>query len=238
MRLLPPVRRRHRAPLRDEPRQLSLLDRLATHPTELDHGEVQTRRASTTTAAWSTPCSTAGIRPFPTLYHWDLPQALEEAGGWPARDTAGRFADYADILIRRLGDRVTDWILFNEPSVFTTFGYLVGAHAPGRRSLDDTLRATHVVNLAQGEAFRAMKASCPEARVGSAFSFSPCEPAGDSAGDEDAAERFHRFLNTWYLEPALHGRYPDVFRKACRGSRWGFATATSSSCGRRSTSSA
>ena len=111
----------------------------------------------------------AGIRPFPTLYHWDLPQALEDAGGWPERDLAGRFADYAEIVMKGLGDLVTDWMIFNEPMIFTIMGYLVGIHAPGRRSLDDFLRATHTVNLAQGDALRAMRACDSNARIGTAF---------------------------------------------------------------------
>ena len=73
----------------------------------------------------------AGIRPFPTLYHWDLPQALEDAGGWANRDTAGRFTDYSELVIDALGDRISNWMVFNEPSVFTMLGYLVGIHAPG-----------------------------------------------------------------------------------------------------------
>lgn len=153
----------------------------------------------------------AGIRPFPTLYHWDLPQALEDRGGWPERDTAGRFADYADVTVRALGDVVSDWMIFNEPKVFTVFGYLAGIHAPGRRSLPDFLRATHTVNLAQAEAFRAMRAARSDARIGTAFNMSPCEPAGDREEDGEAAERWHRFVNLWFLEPALHGRYPDAF---------------------------
>lgn len=72
----------------------------------------------------------AGIRPFPTLFHWDLPQTLEDAGGWPERDTAGRFADYAELVVRALGDRIGEWMLLNEPGVFTTMGYLIGIHAP------------------------------------------------------------------------------------------------------------
>jgi len=153
----------------------------------------------------------AGIRPFPTLYHWDLPQALEDRGGWPERDTAGRFADYAEVTVRGLADLVDDWLIFNEPSVFTAMGYLAGIHAPGRRSLDDFLRAGHTVNLAQGEAFRAMRAARPEARLGTAFNMSPCEPAGDTEADAAAAERWHRLVNLWYLEPALRGRYPEAF---------------------------
>jgi beta-glucosidase len=151
------------------------------------------------------------IRPLVTLYHWDLPQALEDAGGWPNRDLASRFADYAQIVAGALGDRVSDWILFNEPSVFTFSGYLEGSHAPGRASLFDFLRATHVVNLAQGEGFRALKAVRPASRVGTAFNMSPCEPASSSDEDKRAAERAHAITNAWFVEPALRGRYPDAF---------------------------
>ncbi len=153
----------------------------------------------------------AGMRPFPTLYHWCLPQALEEAGGWPNRDLAGRFADYAEVVGSALGDRIDEWMLFNEPSIFTTLGYLVGVHAPGRREPDAFLRATHTVNLAQGEAFRALRAVAPAARIGTAFNMTACEPAGDSGADVEAAERWHRFANEWYLAPALRGRYPEAF---------------------------
>jgi beta-glucosidase len=153
----------------------------------------------------------AGIRPFPTLYHWDLPQALEDRGGWPERDTAWRFADYAEAVVRRLGDRVPDWMIFNEPTIFTTLGYLAGYHAPGRKDPDAFLRATHAVNLAQGEAFRAMRSVRSDLRIGTAFSMSPCEPDGDSEADAGAAERWHALTNLWYLETALHGRYPDAY---------------------------
>jgi beta-glucosidase len=152
----------------------------------------------------------AHIRPFVTLYHWDLPQALEDAGGWPNRDTAARFADYAQTVAQALGDRVSDWMLFNEPDAFVDLGYLEGTHAPGRKSLLDFLRATHVVNLAQGEGFRAVKAVRPQARVGSAFSMSPCEPASNSDEDKLAAERAHAITNMWFVEPALRGRYPEA----------------------------
>ncbi len=153
----------------------------------------------------------AGIRPLPTLYHWDLPQALEDRGGWPNRDTAARFADYVDVVARALGDRVSDWTLFNEPTAFTNDGYLEGKGAPGRTSILDFLRATHVVNLAQGTGFRALKAVAPKARVGSAFNMSFAEPATNSAEDRLAAERTHAIMNLWFLEPALHGRYPEAF---------------------------
>jgi beta-glucosidase len=152
----------------------------------------------------------ARIRPFVTLYHWDLPQALEDAGGWPARDTASHFANYVDLVARALGDRVSDWMLFNEPLAFTYRGYLEGSYAPGRQSLLDFLRASHTVNRAQAAGFRALKATRPSARVGTAFSMSPCEPATGSEEDRLAAERAHAITNLWFLEPALKGRYPEA----------------------------
>jgi len=152
----------------------------------------------------------ARIRPFVTLYHWDLPQALEDAGGWPNRDTAARFADYVRLVAQALGDRVSDWMLFNEPAAFVDLGYLEGRHAPGRKSLLDFLSATHVVNLAQGGGFRALKAERSGARVGTAFNMSPCEPATNSDDDKLAADRAHAITNVWFLEPALHGKYPDA----------------------------
>jgi beta-glucosidase len=153
----------------------------------------------------------AGIRPFPTLYHWDLPQALEDRGGWSNRDTAGRFADYAEAVVRSLGDRVTDWMIFNEPSIFTLMGYLIGIHAPGRRDPEAFLRSVHTVNLAQADAFRAMRSRGADLRIGSAFNMSPCEPRGDAEADAAAAERWHGLINLLYLEPALNGRYPEAF---------------------------
>lgn len=152
----------------------------------------------------------ARIRPFVTLYHWDLPQALDDAGGWPNRDTAERFADYVQLMAQALGDRVTDWMVLNEPDAFVDLGYLEGTHAPGHKSLLDFLRATHVVNLAQGAGFRALKATRPAARVGTAFSMSACEPGTDSEADKLAAERAHAIMNTWFLEPALRGRYSEA----------------------------
>ena len=152
----------------------------------------------------------AHIRPFVTLFHWDLPQALEDAGGWPNRDTASRFADYVQIMAQALGDRVSDWMIFNEPDAFVDLGYLEGEHAPGHTSLLDFLKATHVVNLAQGAGFRALKATRPGSRVGTAFSMSPCEPATDSEADKVAAERAHAVTNLWFLDTAMNGRYPEA----------------------------
>jgi beta-glucosidase len=151
----------------------------------------------------------AGIRPLATLYHWDLPQALEAQGGWPNRDTAQYFADYAATVGAILADRVDHWLLFNEPKTFTGAGYWQGVHAPGRRDPLAFLKATHTVNLAQGGAFRALKAIDSRLQVGSAFDVGPMFPATPSYADMAAAERWHRFQNLWFIYPALHGHYPE-----------------------------
>ena len=151
----------------------------------------------------------AGIRPFPTLFHWDLPQALEDAGGWPNRDTAQRLADYAQIVTAALGDRVRQWTILNEPYVFTVLGYGLGIHAPGRKEPLACLRATHVANLAQGLAFRAIKAVDATLEVGAAISVGPTKPVTSSDADRAAAERQYKFANLWFVEPALKGHYPD-----------------------------
>jgi beta-glucosidase len=151
----------------------------------------------------------AGIRPFPTLYHWDLPQTLEDAGGWPNRDTANRFADYVSIVARALGDRIGQWAVFNEPKTFTAVGYWNGTHAPGRKDWPAFLKATHTVNLAQGMGFRALKAANSRLQVGSAFDVGPMYPASSRYEDLAAAERWHRFENLWFVITALRGHYPE-----------------------------
>jgi beta-glucosidase len=153
----------------------------------------------------------AGIRPFCTLYHWDLPLALEDRGGWPNRDLSGYFADYAGILAKHLGDRITIWAPFNMPWSFTYMGYGVGAFPPGRANFSDFLKAAHTVSLAQGECFRALKANSAKATVGSAYGMSPAYPKTDSAADRAAADRYHAMNNVFFLEAAMHGRYPKAF---------------------------
>ncbi len=153
----------------------------------------------------------AGIRPSCTLYHWDLPQALQDKGGWPNRDMAGWFADYAAIVTKALGDRVTAYAIFNEPYVFCYCGYGIGVHAPGIADMGQCLKAAHVANLAQGDAFRAMRAIAPNAQIGGAYNMSPAVPATDSAEDRAAAERMHAVNNIFFIEPALTGAYPKAF---------------------------
>jgi beta-glucosidase len=153
----------------------------------------------------------AGIRPFCTIYHWDLPQALEDRGGWPNRDLAGYYAEFAGTLAKHLGDRVTTWAPFNMPWTFTYYGYGVGIFPPGRASFGDFLKAAHTVNLAQGEAFRAIKAASSKATVGSAYGMAPAYPKTQSEADRAATARYHAMNNLYFLEPAMRGTYPKAF---------------------------
>jgi beta-glucosidase len=152
-----------------------------------------------------------GIRPFPTLYHWDLPQALQDEGGWANREIVGHFTKYAETCINALGDRVKHWMVFNEPWVFSFLGYAVGFHAPGIRDREQGMRAMHNVNLAQASALRAMRAVGTAEALGTAFSMSASYPYSDSAEDKAAADRHHGFNNDWFLRPLLKGEYPTAY---------------------------
>ncbi|MCS6801506.1 MAG: GH1 family beta-glucosidase [Chloroflexota bacterium] len=150
----------------------------------------------------------AGITPWVTLYHWDLPQALEDEGGWPNRETAAAFADYAEIVARRLGDRVKHWITLNEPWCSSILGYERGEHAPGKRSTPLALRAAHTLLLGHGMAARALRALWPEARVGITHILTPAYPASDAPLDLAAAARYDAAFNRWFLDPVLGRGYP------------------------------
>jgi beta-glucosidase len=153
----------------------------------------------------------AGITPLPTLFHWELPQALQETGGWANRDVAGYFADYCTDVVERLGDRADTWLIFNEPFVFTLAAYFTGVIAPGIRDTELALRTSHIANLAQGLAVRAVRATGRAKSVSCAFSMSGFHPESDSEEDSQAAERLHAFNNVWFLEPVQNGRYPDAY---------------------------
>jgi beta-galactosidase len=157
----------------------------------------------------------AGIAPYATLYHWDLPQALQDAGGWTARDTARRFADYAQVVFDRIGDRVDTWFTFNEPWVAAFLGHASGVHAPGLRSAADAFVSAHHMLLAHGLGLEALRAR-GAARAGVVLNLSPVlTPAqlGDmSTGipeeDAEAVARIDALHNRQFLEPVLRGRYP------------------------------
>jgi beta-glucosidase len=159
----------------------------------------------------------AGIAPVATLYHWDTPQPLEDAGGWLSRDTAYRFAEYAAIVGERLGDRVRMWIPLNEPMVVTMFGYGVGGHAPGKRLLFGALPTAHHQLLGHGLAVRALRAA-GAGTVGIANNHLPVWPASDSEEDHTAAQTYHRLINGLFADPVLLGRYPaDELTEAMPG---------------------
>jgi beta-glucosidase len=151
----------------------------------------------------------AGITPWITLYHWDLPQPLEDAGGWPNRLTAAAFTAYADVVTRRLGDRVRHWITLNEPWCSAFLGYFTGDHAPGRTDLPAAIAAAHTLLLAHGGAVAVIRANSPEAQVGITLNLTPTYAAGPSPSASDAARRYDGHSNRWFLDP-LYGRgYPE-----------------------------
>jgi len=154
------------------------------------------------------------IRPFITLYHWDLPQAMEDRGGWGARDTAAAFGEYAALLGRTLGDRVKDWITLNEPLASVSAGYVFGIHAPGKQDPQLGFQVSHHLNLAHGHAVRALRSTVPGARVGITHVSLPVYPASDSEADRAAAQRYDGIVNRWYWEPPLRGAYPaDILER-------------------------
>jgi beta-glucosidase len=153
----------------------------------------------------------AGITPFPCLYHWDLPAWAQDAGGWADRSIIGRFAEYADAVVRALGDRIGSWTVFNEPHIFTVLGHEIGEHAPGFRDWALGLKVSNVVNLAHAEGVRAVRAAAPGAHVGSAWNMDSIYPASGDPADIAAAERHHARWNTWYLDPLVKGAYPAAY---------------------------
>ena len=148
------------------------------------------------------------IEPWVTLYHWDLPQALEDAGGWPNRDTAERFSEYAGLVHQALGDRVTNWTTLNEPFCSGLIGYAAGGHAPGRTEPVAALQATHHLLLAHGLAAQAIRAANPATAVGITLNLYAVDPASDHPDDIDAARRVDGLQNRIFLDPVLLGRYP------------------------------
>jgi beta-glucosidase len=163
----------------------------------------------------------AGIDPWVTLYHWDLPQELEDAGGWPNRDTAYRFADYAMLVFDKLSDRVDTFTTLNEPWCSAWLGYNVGVHAPGRRDFDAAISAVHHLLLGHGLATQRMRAAAGTPKtLGITLNMGTADPATDSQADRDAARRADGMGLRIYLDPLRYGRYPAdmVADLAARGS--------------------
>ncbi|MFH8733051.1 MULTISPECIES: GH1 family beta-glucosidase [unclassified Streptomyces] len=170
-----------------------------------------------------------GIKPALTLYHWDLPQELEDAGGWPARDTAYRFAEYAGMVGEALGDRVDFWITLNEPWCSAFLGYGSGVHAPGRTDPAAALRAAHHLNLAHGLATQALRQTLPpRAEVAVSLNSSTVRPLSpESPADNDARRRIDNLANGVFHGPMLHGEYPaDLITDTARITDWSFVHTT------------
>lgn len=152
----------------------------------------------------------AGIDPWVTLYHWDLPQALQDRGGWANRDTALRFGELAHTMISALGSGVHHWFTINEPWVAGFLGHWMGIHAPGARDLRVALLASHNLLLAHGMGLSALRAEmAPGDEAGIVLNLTPCHPAGDGNADLEAAHRMDGFINRWFLDALYQGHYPE-----------------------------
>ena len=165
----------------------------------------------------------AGIRPVATLYHWDLPQELEDRGGWTNRDTAYRFAEYSATVADRLGDRVRMWCTLNEPWCSAFLGYGTGNHAPGRTSHADSLSAAHHLLLAHGLGVAALRSSVDDATVSIALNAGAVRPVSAEPADVDAARRIDGLLNRLFFDPVIRGNYPaDVLADTASITDWSF----------------
>jgi beta-glucosidase len=148
------------------------------------------------------------IQPYVTLYHWDLPQALQDQGGWENPQSVQWFADYAGLMAERLGDRVKQWITLNEPWVVAFLGNYMGEHAPGKHDLQASYQIAHHLMLAHNQAVPVIRARVPDAQVGITLNLHYYQPATDSEADRQAARRQEAFLNSWFLDATFKGAYP------------------------------
>jgi len=151
----------------------------------------------------------AGITPYVTLYHWDLPQTLQDAGGWPNRATAAAFVEFAEVVSRALGDRVKNWITLNEPWVVAQIGYREGRHAPGHTNLAESLAASHTLLLAHANAVPVIRRNSPGTRVGITLNLGPQVPASTSFPDRQESARLDGYVNRWFLDPLAGRGYPQ-----------------------------
>ncbi len=149
------------------------------------------------------------IEPYITLYHWDLPQKLQDEGGWTSRAVVDAFVEYADLISRTLGDRVKNWITLNEPWVSAFIGYEHGRHAPGHTDLHEALAASHHLLLSHGRAVPVIRQNCPDANVGITLNLSPQFPASQSVADRAAATWGDGYVNRFFLDPLVGRGYPQ-----------------------------
>ncbi len=153
-------------------------------------------------------CLEKQIEPWVTLYHWDLPQALENKGGWTNRDVIKWFSEYAEICAQEFGDKVKNWLVMNEPMGFTSLGYFTGMHAPGKKGMGNFLKAAHHVALSQAAGGKILRENIPDSNIGNTFSCSVIEPVDQKLKNIRATHRTDALLNRLFLEPALGLGYP------------------------------
>ncbi|WP_159821515.1 GH1 family beta-glucosidase [Colwellia sp. 20A7] len=150
------------------------------------------------------------IKAFVTLYHWDLPQHLEDEGGWLNRETAYKFRDYADLISQAFGDRVYSYATLNEPFCSSFLGYEIGVHAPGKVGKEFGRKAAHHLLLAHGLAMAVLAKNSPRSKNGIVLNFTPCYPESDTEADKKAAEFADDYFNQWYIKPIYDGEYPSI----------------------------
>jgi beta-glucosidase len=150
-----------------------------------------------------------GIVPMVTLYHWDLPQTLQDAGGWVSREIVNAFVEYVDVATRHLGDRVKLWTTHNEPWCISFLSHFLGEHAPGQRSMRSALAAAHHVMLSHGMALEAIRANVRDVQAGITLNFTHVDPADDREEDITAAHRYDGYFNRWFLDPLFKAQYPE-----------------------------
>jgi len=156
----------------------------------------------------------AGIEPWVCLYHWDLPQALQDEGGWTNRSIARSFADYAGLIARELGDRVKRWLILNEPRCVAWLGHFTGMHAPGIKNLELALKVSHHLLLAQGKTIQTLRDVSQDFQIGTIVDLNVVHPISDDEKDREAASKLDEFQNRWFIDPIFKGEYPPLAKEA------------------------
>jgi beta-glucosidase len=154
-----------------------------------------------------------GIEPWVCLYHYDLPQALQDEGGWANRNIIQYFADYAELIARELGDMVKRWVIINEPRCIAWLGHLTGIHAPGMKNLELSLKVSHNLQLAQGKAIQTLRDFDQNFQIGTVVDLNAVHPISDDKKDREAASNLDEFWNRWYIDPLFKGEYPYLAGK-------------------------
>lgn len=161
-------------------------------------------------------CLKENVAPWITCYHWDLPQALEEKGGWANRDSIKWFEEFVNVISNAYGNKVKNWMVFNEPMAFVPLGYLLGMHAPGHVNFNKFYKAVHHVTMSHGAGGRVLRANVKEGNIGSTFSCSHIDPKNDHPANIKAARRADAFINRLFIDPVLGLGYPTKDLRACR----------------------